>query len=193
KLTPGLKHVWEGRARAQFLAEHGREPADRHEIRRFMAGDSYYQYWCAVRRTSQELLFDGVTELVERQLPELVERARRPNGRGGTLELDPDLEIPRYISAVDIHCMPTGYWAEYGEDDVAAGAIYDRGVYVYAQGQLGPLNDNYGWTICDNFLRAQHPDFSPRRILDMGCTVGHSTLPYKETYPDAEVCGIDVG
>src|SRR6476646_8117072 len=69
KLTPGLKHVWEGRAHERFLAEHGREPADRHEIRKFMAGDPYFQYWCAVRRTSQELLFDGVTELVERQLP----------------------------------------------------------------------------------------------------------------------------
>jgi ubiquinone/menaquinone biosynthesis C-methylase UbiE len=27
----------------------------------------------------------------------------------------------------------------------------------------------------------------------MGCTVGHSTLPYCEAYPDAEVYGIDVG
>lgn len=27
----------------------------------------------------------------------------------------------------------------------------------------------------------------------MGCTVGHSTLPYKEYYPDAEVWGIDAG
>ncbi|MHB8287482.1 MAG: class I SAM-dependent methyltransferase [Caulobacteraceae bacterium] len=29
-------------------------------------------------------------------------------------------------------------------------------------------------------------------MLDMGCTVGHSTLPYKELFPDAEVWGIDV-
>ena len=29
-------------------------------------------------------------------------------------------------------------------------------------------------------------------ILDMGCTVGHSTLPFKEIFPDAEVTGIDV-
>jgi SAM-dependent methyltransferase len=27
----------------------------------------------------------------------------------------------------------------------------------------------------------------------MGCTVGHSTLPYKERFPNAEVWGIDVG
>ena len=30
-------------------------------------------------------------------------------------------------------------------------------------------------------------------ILDLGCTVGHSTLAWKERYPDAEVHGIDVG
>jgi ubiquinone/menaquinone biosynthesis C-methylase UbiE len=36
------------------------------------------------------------------------------------------------------------------------------------------------------------PEFRPTRILDMGCTVGHSTLPFKEAFPDAEVIGIDV-
>jgi ubiquinone/menaquinone biosynthesis C-methylase UbiE len=36
------------------------------------------------------------------------------------------------------------------------------------------------------------PDFAPTRVLDMGCTVGHSTLPYKEFFPEAEVWGIDV-
>jgi ubiquinone/menaquinone biosynthesis C-methylase UbiE len=34
--------------------------------------------------------------------------------------------------------------------------------------------------------------FSPKRILDLGCTVGHATLPFKEMFPDAEVWGIDV-
>ena len=27
----------------------------------------------------------------------------------------------------------------------------------------------------------------------MGCSVGHSTLPYVSEYPDAEVWGIDLG
>jgi ubiquinone/menaquinone biosynthesis C-methylase UbiE len=36
------------------------------------------------------------------------------------------------------------------------------------------------------------PDFQPARILDMGCTIGNSTLPWKELFPNAEVVGIDV-
>jgi ubiquinone/menaquinone biosynthesis C-methylase UbiE len=34
--------------------------------------------------------------------------------------------------------------------------------------------------------------FTPKRILDLGCTVGHATLPFKELFPDAEVWGVDV-
>lgn len=34
---------------------------------------------------------------------------------------------------------------------------------------------------------------APRRILDIGCGVGHATLPWVEAFPDAEVHGIDVG
>jgi SAM-dependent methyltransferase len=59
-------------------------------------------------------------------------------------------------------------------------------------GYTGPDNDDLGRSVC-NYLKRNMPDFKPRRILDMGCTVGHSTLPYKELFPYAEVWGIDVG
>ena len=56
---------------------------------------------------------------------------------------------------------------------------------------MGPNNDDMGRSVC-NYLRRKHPDFKPLRILDMGCTVGHSTLPYAELFPNAEVHAIDV-
>jgi ubiquinone/menaquinone biosynthesis C-methylase UbiE len=70
--------------------------------------------------------------------------------------------------------------------------VYDRGVYLYSMGYTGPNNDDMGRSVV-NYLKRNMPDFAPRRILDMGCTVGHSTLPYKELFPEAEVWGIDVG
>ena len=73
------------------------------------------------------------------------------------------------------------------------GALFDRGVYVYAMGQMGALNDDYGQSVCQNFLAVSYPEFSPRRILDMGCTSGNSTLPYVDAFPDAEVHAIDLG
>jgi ubiquinone/menaquinone biosynthesis C-methylase UbiE len=43
------------------------------------------------------------------------------------------------------------------------------------------------------YLREKHPDFQPKRILDMGCAIGNSTLVWARAFPDAEVHGIDVG
>ncbi len=191
-LTPGVRDVWEHRVGPEFEAAEGRGPADRHEVRKVMMKDPYVKMWCSLRRVSQELLWDTVAENVERQADELAERAKGMEG-GGTLTLDPSVEVPRYISAVDVHLMPTGYWADTRPDDVASGAMFDRGVYVYAQGQLGKLNDGYGNTIVDNFLKVEYPDFRPRRILDVGCTAGGSMLAFIDAYPEAEVHGIDVG
>ena len=36
------------------------------------------------------------------------------------------------------------------------------------------------------------PEFKPASILDCGCTVGHNTLPWAETFPEAQVTAIDV-
>jgi ubiquinone/menaquinone biosynthesis C-methylase UbiE len=191
-LTPGVRDIWEHRVGPEFEAKEGRPPADRHEIRKVMMNDSYVKMWCSLRRVSQELLWDAVSENVERQRDDLIEKAKKMEGEG-TLKLDPSVEVPRYISAVDIHLMPTGYWQDTCEDDVASGALFDRGVYVYASGQLGQLNDGYGNTIVDNFLKVEYPDLQPKRILDVGCTAGGSMLKFIDTYPDAEVHGIDVG
>jgi ubiquinone/menaquinone biosynthesis C-methylase UbiE len=42
------------------------------------------------------------------------------------------------------------------------------------------------------YLEKVWPGFRPRRILDLGCTVGHSTLAYARHFPDAEIHAIDV-
>jgi ubiquinone/menaquinone biosynthesis C-methylase UbiE len=76
-------------------------------------------------------------------------------------------------------------------DDISTGALYDRGVYLYAMGYMGPFNDDMGRSVC-NYVNRRLDGFKPKRILDLGCTVGHSTLPYKELFPDAEVWGVDV-
>jgi len=72
-----------------------------------------------------------------------------------------------------------------------AGAIYDRAVFVYAMGRMGALNDDMGASVVAS-LTQQYRGFRPARILDMGCSVGHSTLPYVDAYPEAEVYAIDV-
>ncbi|HAA31041.1 MAG TPA: class I SAM-dependent methyltransferase [Cyanobacteria bacterium UBA8553] len=193
QMTQGNKVIYEKVVKPRFEREHQRPPKDRHEIRVSMEKEPYYQWWSALRRTQQELMWESVTCSVERQLCELIQCAKDNSGDLGSLTLEPDFKIPAYQTAVDIHCMPGGYHSEFIEDDVTAGAIYDRGVYVYGRGWLGPLNDDMGQSIVHNYLKQEYLDFQPAKILDMGCSVGHSTVPYVDAYPEAEVYAIDIG
>jgi ubiquinone/menaquinone biosynthesis C-methylase UbiE len=139
------------------------------------------------------MMWNSVRIPVQRQIGELVEKAKEKKVDAlGSLTLNPSLEIPSYHSSIDIHCQPGGYHTELGEDDVAAGAVYDRAVYVYAMGRMGPLNDDIGASTA-KWLKDNYPEFKPKRILDLGCTVGHSTLAWADYYPDAEIYAIDVG
>jgi ubiquinone/menaquinone biosynthesis C-methylase UbiE len=100
--------------------------------------------------------------------------------------------MPRYLTAQDNHVMPGNYFTDIRDDgDVYAGALYDRGVYIFLKGDKGGLSDGFGVLVC-NFIAARFPAFRPRRILDLGCTVGNSTLPYVDRFPEAEVYAIDV-
>jgi SAM-dependent methyltransferase len=191
-LLPGLGPVYGTRAARRFEREAGRPPADRHDIRRAMVKDLYFQHYAATNRIAQELIWESVIDSIERQLPALEAAAATASAQNkAPLESRPDFPTPRYVSALDIHCMPGGYAEARHPSDIAAGALYDRGVYLYAMGYMGPTNDDMGRSVA-NYIRRKLPDFQPRRILDMGCTVGHSTLPFKEMFPDAEVIGIDV-
>ncbi len=187
---PGLETAYEKRAKPKFEAEHQRAPETMQEVGSVMKNDGHYQAWSSLLRTSQEMMWSSAQIPVQRSLASLVEKARSA-APTGSLSLDPGLQIPAYHTAVDIHCQPGGYHTEYTDDDVAQGAIYDRAVYLYAMGQMGENNADMGDSTI-NWLQAQYPDFTPEKILDMGCAVGHSTLPYASSFPEAEVHAIDV-
>lgn len=190
---PGLTPVYQTRVAKAFEKTHGRAPSDRRDIRSGMVEDIFFQHYASANRVAQELLWESVNSSVDRQLPELIEKARDLSASTSAALVIPEgFEPPRYVTALDIHCMPGGYCSQVCEDDIAVGALYDRGVYLYSMGYTGPNNDDMGRSVV-NYLKRHMPDFKPKRILDMGCTVGHSTLPYKELFPEAEVWGIDVG
>jgi SAM-dependent methyltransferase len=191
KVSLGNRDAFEARAKPAFAKAKGRDAATYHDVRDAMADEPYFNFWSALQRNSQEMMWKSVQMPVERQLPELIANGQSGSA-GGTLRLDADLEIPRYHRSVDIHCMPGGYHTEFAENDLANGAVYDRAVYIYAMGRMGPFNSDIGDTTIA-YVKANHPDLKPRRILDMGCTVGHSTLAYVDAFPDAAVYAIDVG
>jgi SAM-dependent methyltransferase len=192
ELIPANRELYETRLKPRFEAEHGRPPATEAEVEALMENSFHYRASSLIGRATQELLWDTVGESVERQRQVLSEKARPKPGALGSLTLDPDFVVPAYIQAVDIHVMPGNFHTDLGDDDVLAGALYDRGAYVFAYGSRGPYNDNLGRLLAA-LVRERFPDFKPRRILEMGCGTGASTLPLKAAWPDAEVHGIDVG
>ncbi|NKB45186.1 MAG: methyltransferase domain-containing protein [Alphaproteobacteria bacterium] len=194
QVSPNTKVVYDKQVRPAFEKEHGRAPKNRHEIRKAMNGNNHYQTWSSLQRTSQEMMWKSCQGPVERQLDTLIAESNKKisaKSAGGTLKLDPELEIPRYLTAVDIHCQPGGYHTEVAKDDVASGAIFERAVYIYAMGQLGPMNDDIGGSTIE-YLKSTRPDFAPKRILELGCSTGNSIVPYKDAYPDAELYAVDV-
>jgi len=206
QVYPEDARVYEKKALPRFKKEKGRAPKNHHEVRKLMEREPSTQMWSAMARTIQEMLWDDVGESVERQLPDLIAKAKIKKPIG-SLTLDPDLVVPRYNSEIDIHCMPGGYHTDITDDDVFAGAIYDRGAYYYVAGLIGRrahsldekpdaedglfLEKQARGTIA--YMRQRYGDIKPKRILDIGCTTGNSTVAYKKVFPDAEVHGIDVG
>lgn len=196
RIMPGAYKVYEARVEPAFKARHGRAPDNHDEVRKAMVQDSFYQFWSAMQRRSQELLWESVIDPTERQLPMLIERSRALGKqakarRRGTLTLDPSLQIPRYHAAADIHLQPGGYHTDFASDDVAAGVVYDKGINLYMGGALGPENNLMGDTLLA-YLREKHPERTPKRILDIGCAIGNSTLVWARAFPKSRVHGIDV-
>ncbi|MEJ2603346.1 MAG: class I SAM-dependent methyltransferase [Gammaproteobacteria bacterium] len=195
RLAERMHGEYEETVRPAFERDHGRPPADGPEIHQAMKPARAFRFYSAVRTNAQEMVFASVIPGVERRVADLAAEARAlredEDPVGGSLTLDPDLDVPRNVTEVDVHLAPGSYHAEYGEDDVAAGALYDHSINVFAFGQFGRDLDDIGQTL-SNYVRLKYPDFRPARILDCGCTVGHNTLPWARTFPDAEVHGIDV-
>lgn len=196
RLMPGAYKVYEHRVEPGFRAANGRPPQDHDEVRKAMTQDPFYQFWSAMQRRSQELLWESVIDPTERQLPSLIDTSKslaskaRQSGRG-SLRLDPTLQLPRYHAAVDIHLQPGGYHTEFTDDDVAAGVVYDKGINLYMGGALGAENNLMG-DILLAYLREKHPNFRPKKILDLGCAIGNSSVVWARAFPEAEVYGIDV-
>jgi SAM-dependent methyltransferase len=189
-VLPGVRKAWETRVKPAFEAEHGRAPADRHEVRRAMQADLHYQLWSALRRNTMEMRQQAGRSLVFRQLEQLRANADALNERAPTLQLDPAIEQPRYQRAVDIHCMPGSYHGETVARDIAPGANYDAGLFVTTAGALGRYSDGGGQAVVD-WLHRHRPGWRPQRILDIGCTIGHNALPLAQAFPEAEVVAVD--
>jgi SAM-dependent methyltransferase len=173
----------------------GHAPRTRDEIRDAMGADPAYRGWSSLARAAQEQMWISVGDSVFRERERLADTAKRlsaSSARRGSLNLDPQFVPPRGVTAVDIHLQTGGYAMDLGGGDCSAGALYEAGGNLYAFGQGIGRTDSKAAHV-QRFIAARFPGLKPRRILDMGCSAGSSSVPYALAFPDAEVHAIDVG
>ena len=195
-LAANMRSVYERKVEPAFVRAKKRKPKSGAEVHKAMKAETLFKYYSNLRCNTQEAVWRSVIPGVERQVEDLARRSQvlsqsteKANGR---LEVDPKFTVPRYVAELDVHLMPGNYHEEHIPGDVSQGAIFDNGLSVFAMGLLGPRMDDITQSV-SSYFALRNPNFKPKRILDMGCTLGHSTLPWKDRYPEAEVVGIDVG
>ena len=195
QVAPGNLNVFQENLDSKVNLESTRSPRERRTMLQRMARNQFWQIASALKLLGQELMWSTVGECVDRQHEILREQARKIISREqkkGSLHLNPAFQAPNYLTAVDIHHMAGGYTQDYGDDDVYAGALYDRGVLVFQMKPDVDVNDRMGKFIVKN-LKQRFPGWSPQRILEVGCSIGASTVAFADAWPNAEVHAIDVG
>ncbi len=177
------------------LQQQGRAPKTWQDVQAAMEGEHSYRFYSSMRYNAQEMCYLSVQRPVERALPAMVDVAKqvvRNSMLGGSLRLNPQLEIPRYVTALDVHLAPGCFYSEFTADDVAQGAVISFGGKVFT-GQH-PFRKRPG-VVAESVSQWVHrlwPEFAPRRMLDLGTTSSKNLLPYRAVFPKTELHGIDV-
>ncbi|RVU06979.1 class I SAM-dependent methyltransferase [Novosphingobium umbonatum] len=178
----------------EVTAKTGKAPTRSGEVRGALESHPLHQYWLTLSLFYQDRIWHVIDDAIDRQYDDLAGKVAELSAQPkGSLRLNPDLEMPRYISSIDHHRMGGGYITDTSEADFRAGALYDRFASTYLRNLNGGWkNDGRGHTLASH-VQGFFPDFKPKRILDLGCSVGHSTVAIAQAFPDAEVYALDVG
>ena len=188
-----VRDAYEASVRPEFERKHGRSPETGHEISKAIEKNLFYRTYSSVRYNAQEMLSQSKQAAVERNLPEMIEVVRNianQNPTGGTLKTDPDLEIPKYITALDVHLIPGGYHTEFTKDDVAQGFLLGA---RHGGPQINPGRDfgSVGYSV-GAWLKHAYPDFAPSNVLDMGTQGGSNLMACAKEFPGMELYGLDI-
>jgi hypothetical protein len=157
KVAPFVKTAWDKRAAPKAAARTRRPPQDRHEVRKALLDDPMFATWSALRRMTMEQRQQAGRWIAIRQADALAARAEALTRNDPRLRLDPKLKIPRYVAAIDHHCMAGSYHTELFANDVSAGANYDVGLFITTGGLLGRWSDGGGRAVVDWVNRPQRP------------------------------------
>jgi SAM-dependent methyltransferase len=174
-----------GEKAVQFEEKNSYLPSTMNEAAELIEPESLYKFACGVQRTAQQMMWAAGIDSLKPYRQQILDQMEKsmPAKPLGRLELHPEMELPTWYTGHDIHLTPGGYWG-----DELLGAIYQRSVNVYSTCWRRGRSPQ----ALIAFARSA-PQRHFRRILDMGCSLGGSTLAFRRAYPEAEeVIGIDL-
>lgn len=155
-------------------------PPTLEEIASQMESCASYRFGAFFEYHNHARLFRRLVATIGRQstrIREWLDSVNKP-GALGSVELDSSLGPPAYYRNIEIHTQPGNYHGEY------AGILYHTMIAPFLVHRDD--HDEMGWTLARGV-----PALPYRRIVDLGCGIGKSTLPYCDLFPDAEIVGID--
>ncbi len=165
---------------------------DAHESAEELMRVDSYRLWSGINRSAQDRMWSLLSEQIDADYDRIRERAAvLTEATSGSLDLDPACAVPDYQFSTPIHGQTGGYMLDRGNDDLAAGVLYEAGGNIYALGQGIGRRDSKGERLI-GFIRERFPDLRPRRILEMGCSAGGQSCDYPPAFPDAEFHAIDL-
>ena len=138
-----------------------------------------YRWFGWLERGGQKLKWRVITGIVDVNRGNLAAPVTAPDHHAA--RLDPGVHLPDWYTDWDIHCQPGGVWG-----DPSSALVYELGTKVLHIGR----NDRF--ELHRLFTATAIPDSNYRRIVDLGCGFGKSTIPFKERFRNAEVIGIDL-
>jgi SAM-dependent methyltransferase len=151
----------------------------------FLMRDPAIRTFYRVKRTLQEAFWGGLTSSLNKRRSELLAALDEADRLGpGTVEYDPDWQknAPAYASR-EIHIQPGGYALE-----PLAGVFYDYGIKVFMGGAADFDRLHKGIAMAP----VPPADGQVNRVLDLGVSMGATTIALKQRFPRAEVWGIDI-
>jgi SAM-dependent methyltransferase len=133
-----------------------------------------------VSRQAQETLWPRLFEALDPRSEELLAwlDEELPN-RKGSLTLDPGIRYPDWYE-VDFHIQPGGMHKQR-----LIPFVLEVGQAIYHSGANDKWETQYR-------TASAIPEGNYTRILDLGTSFGHSTIPLKERFPSADVFGVDM-
>ncbi|MFG1717196.1 class I SAM-dependent methyltransferase [Micromonospora chalcea] len=182
----GLRKRWADTVYPALREEYGATGAAATTITdasQVLRGLPLYPWFSHLERVQQKMLWKVAGDAVLSRREELTDQLTSvPEQPKGSLELNPDLELPDWYTDYDIHIQPGSFFS----DDMSA--------YVYEFGaRIVMLRDNDGYKFHTLFAKTALPDLpAATRIVDIGCGFGKSTRPLPAKYPTAQVIGVDL-